>query len=207
MKRANFPDPHACAANACTWVAGHCSGLQLSESVESLPDLVRQDPRSLALERGGYDMFARRLLWRLWLPLLVWQRWPATCRAWHQARQEGHASPTPRPVAAGQAISTAPAPSEHRIAIRAVNGSPEFYDRVTGQKFVPRGAALWRWRWLNQNQQASSTPSSIRRPSASSIRPWRNCQRCTPMASTPCIFGSMPAGAARPAAWINPPAD
>jgi hypothetical protein len=62
--------------------------------------------------------------------------------------------PTPRPAAAGQAISTAPAPSEHRIAVRSINGSPEFYDRVTGQKFVPRGAALWRWRWVNQDQQA-----------------------------------------------------
>jgi hypothetical protein len=29
--------------------------------------------------------------------------------------------------------------SEHRIGVRVVNGVGEFYDRVTGQKFVPRG--------------------------------------------------------------------
>src|SRR5690349_14215577 len=29
--------------------------------------------------------------------------------------------------------------SEHRIAVRVVSGAGEFYDRVTGQKFVPRG--------------------------------------------------------------------
>src|SRR2546421_16894 len=28
---------------------------------------------------------------------------------------------------------------EHRIGVRVVNGIGEFYDRVTGQKFVPRG--------------------------------------------------------------------
>lgn len=37
-------------------------------------------------------------------------------------------------------------PTEHRIGIREVNGDPEFYDRVTGEKFYPRGAALWRWK-------------------------------------------------------------
>ncbi len=31
-----------------------------------------------------------------------------------------------------------PAPA-HRIGVRAVNGVGEFYDRVTGQKFIPRG--------------------------------------------------------------------
>ena len=36
-------------------------------------------------------------------------------------------------------------PVEHRIGVRAVNGDAEFYDRVTGEKFYPRGAALWRW--------------------------------------------------------------
>src|SRR5712692_651029 len=36
--------------------------------------------------------------------------------------------------------STASIPaSEHRIGVRVVNGIGEFYDRVTGQKFVPRG--------------------------------------------------------------------
>lgn len=32
-----------------------------------------------------------------------------------------------------------PTPPEHRIAIRVVNGIGEFYDRLTGEKFVPRG--------------------------------------------------------------------
>jgi len=32
-----------------------------------------------------------------------------------------------------------PKPPEHHIAIRVVNGSGEFYDRRTGEKFVPRG--------------------------------------------------------------------
>lgn len=42
--------------------------------------------------------------------------------------------------------STQNQPSQHRIGIRVVNGAGEFYDRVTSAKFVPRGAALWRWR-------------------------------------------------------------
>ncbi len=32
-----------------------------------------------------------------------------------------------------------PPPAEHHIAIRVVNGVGEFYNRATGQKFVPRG--------------------------------------------------------------------
>lgn len=44
--------------------------------------------------------------------------------------------------------TSVPPPAEHRIGIRVVNGVSEFYDRITGEKFVPRGAALWRWkRW------------------------------------------------------------
>jgi hypothetical protein len=33
-----------------------------------------------------------------------------------------------------------PAPAEHRIRVRTVNGVAEFYDHQTGQPFVPRGA-------------------------------------------------------------------
>lgn len=36
--------------------------------------------------------------------------------------------------------SQAPRPSEHRIGIRLVDGVGEFYDRKTGERFVPRGA-------------------------------------------------------------------
>ncbi len=43
---------------------------------------------------------------------------------------------------------------EHRIGIRTVNGDPEFYDRQTDEKFVPRGAALWRWKWWPPGQQS-----------------------------------------------------
>lgn len=35
--------------------------------------------------------------------------------------------------------ATAPPPPEHRIGVRVIDGVGELYDRVTGQKFVPRG--------------------------------------------------------------------
>ena len=35
---------------------------------------------------------------------------------------------------------TEPAPQpEHRIGVRVVDGAGEFYDRLTGEKFIPRG--------------------------------------------------------------------
>ncbi|MFH1183705.1 MAG: cellulase family glycosylhydrolase [Chloroflexota bacterium] len=50
-----------------------------------------------------------------------------------------------------------PAPSpmpEHRIGVRMVDGESEFYDRVTGARFVPRGANLWRWKfWPRGDEQ------------------------------------------------------
>ena len=39
-------------------------------------------------------------------------------------------SPTPEPTSL---------PPEHRIAIRTVDGVGEFYDRISGEKFIPRG--------------------------------------------------------------------
>ncbi len=62
------------------------------------------------------------------------------------------ASP-PQPAANVPAAPTAPAPvpaagpalPEHRIGVRTTNGEPEFFDRQTGARFVPRGANLWRW--------------------------------------------------------------
>jgi len=75
-----------------------------------------------------------------------WRRHlPATCRApawFHRVRLMPH--PAVSAVAA----------REHRIAIRTVNGTAEFYDRETGARFVPRGAALWRWRWLRLTNKA-----------------------------------------------------
>lgn len=46
--------------------------------------------------------------------------------------------PTPSPAA-----SDSPA-AEHRIGVRVVDGAGEFYDRHTGDRFVPRGANLIR---------------------------------------------------------------
>jgi hypothetical protein len=58
------------------------------------------------------------------------------------------AQSTPTPAA-----SLAPI-TDHRIGVRDVNGSAEFYDRLTGVKFVPRGTALWRWKhWPPGDQQ------------------------------------------------------
>ena len=47
------------------------------------------------------------------------------------------------------AVPTAAAPKSHRIAIRTVGGSAEFYDRVTKKRFVPRGANYHRFTVAN----------------------------------------------------------
>jgi len=49
------------------------------------------------------------------------------------------ASPPISPPAATSPAVTSPAAVEHRIGIRLVDGAGEFYDRVTGAKFTPRG--------------------------------------------------------------------
>ena len=49
----------------------------------------------------------------------------------------------------------APTPSEHRIGVRLVDGVGEFYDRKTGERFVPRGANYIRLAW--QRDGGSST--------------------------------------------------
>lgn len=46
---------------------------------------------------------------------------------------------TAAPVTTIPPVDTSPAPAEHHIAIRVVNGVGEFYNRQTGQKFAPRG--------------------------------------------------------------------
>lgn len=46
---------------------------------------------------------------------------------------------TAAPVTTIPPADTSPAPAEHHIAIRVVNGVGEFYNRQTGQKFAPRG--------------------------------------------------------------------
>jgi hypothetical protein len=56
------------------------------------------------------------------------------------------ATPSPAPTAAPTAAPVEPTstpalepPPEHRIGVRVVDGVGEFYDRLTGQKFTPRG--------------------------------------------------------------------
>lgn len=58
-------------------------------------------------------------------------------------------SPSLTPDASAAASDAASAsgirePAEHRIGVRAVDGAGEFYDRLTGERFVPRGANLIR---------------------------------------------------------------
>lgn len=48
-------------------------------------------------------------------------------------------TPPPTPVAQASPTPTQRAIPAHRIGVRVVNGVGEFYDRITGQKFVPRG--------------------------------------------------------------------
>jgi len=55
-------------------------------------------------------------------------------------------TPTPAPTAAPTAAPVEPTivptpqpPPEHRIGVRVVEGVGEFYDRETGERFVPRG--------------------------------------------------------------------
>ena len=43
------------------------------------------------------------------------------------------------PAAPSPAASQAPAPIEHRIGVRQGDAGAEFYDRLTGERFVPRG--------------------------------------------------------------------
>lgn len=44
-------------------------------------------------------------------------------------------------------IQSSPPATEHRIAIRVNNGVGEFYDRVTGERFIPRGMNYIRLAW------------------------------------------------------------
>jgi len=48
--------------------------------------------------------------------------------------------PTAAPVFGSASPTAAPAPTEHRIGVRVIGGDGEFFDRVTGERFVARGA-------------------------------------------------------------------
>jgi len=54
--------------------------------------------------------------------------------------------PGPASVSPGASVSASepPAPVAHRIGVRVVDGDGEFYDRLTGERFVPRGGNLIR---------------------------------------------------------------
>lgn len=54
------------------------------------------------------------------------------------------ATPTAAPVSGSAGPTAAPSPSEHRIGVRVVDGDGEFFDRITGERFVARGTNLIR---------------------------------------------------------------
>ncbi len=56
-------------------------------------------------------------------------------------------TPTKPSIATGTAVSTPTAipVTPHRIQVRVVDGVSEFYDTLTGEKFVPRGADYIHW--------------------------------------------------------------
>ncbi len=63
------------------------------------------------------------------------------------------AAPTSSPNAGNTfppGSSTSAPQLEHRIGIRLINGAGEFYDRITSEKFVPRGMNYIRLAWQNK---------------------------------------------------------
>jgi hypothetical protein len=97
-------------------------------------------------------MFPKQLLLRLWLPLVLAA---LACNAPGVAPTPPGANPGPNEPAAQVPTAVPPlAMPEHRIGVRVTNGEPEFYDGVTRERFVPRGANLWRWKyWTRGSEQ------------------------------------------------------
>ncbi len=50
------------------------------------------------------------------------------------------ATPRPSAIPLPSTATLTPAPPQHRIGVRVVDGNGEFFDRNTGNKFVPRGS-------------------------------------------------------------------
>jgi hypothetical protein len=47
--------------------------------------------------------------------------------------------PPTKTVSVSAAVTNTPLPEKHHIGVRVVNGVGEFYNRITGEKFIPRG--------------------------------------------------------------------
>jgi hypothetical protein len=59
---------------------------------------------------------------------------------------DGASTPPPtHPATLAPTATQVPAPVEHRIAIRQGDSGAEFYDRLTGERFIPRGADYVHW--------------------------------------------------------------
>lgn len=69
--------------------------------------------------------------------------------------QQNGTSATSVPDDTAQPVTpTVEPPAEHRIGVRQGDNGPEFYDRQTGEKFVPRGANLWQWAYYGDGPDA-----------------------------------------------------
>src|SRR5690606_14509921 len=86
-----------------------------------------------------------------WLPLaLILAMTLLACEATATPSSEPSAataslSDAVEPSASAAPASTPPPPAEHRIGIRVVDGRAEFFDRLTDERWVPRGFNHWRW--------------------------------------------------------------
>jgi len=67
----------------------------------------------------------------------------------------------PAATAPAATPSQAPTPGEHRIGVRIVDGVGEFYDRQTGERFVPRGANYVRFAWQQEGGRSIFTTSTF----------------------------------------------
>jgi F5/8 type C domain/Cellulase (glycosyl hydrolase family 5) len=96
-----------------------------------------------------------RLLFHLsWVPVLILSLTLSACNL-PGSKQNAAPFPssTPMTVQTSGSINPTPASSpigqtgQHRIGVRISQGSGEFYDRLTGEKFVPRGMNYIRLAW------------------------------------------------------------
>lgn len=81
----------------------------------------------------------RYRLFVAWVVLVLVQQ---ACNLINLAASQPTTTATPTTAPPSPAPVTEPSftPVEHRIGVRVVDGTGEFYDRLTGEKFIPRGA-------------------------------------------------------------------